>query len=441
MTYFEALDFLYNLQHGSIKLGLERIEAATEALGHPERKYATVHVAGTNGKGSTCAFCASILEAAGYRSGLLTSPHLLAYGERIRIGGRMLPEEEIAALTEELKPLILETGLSFFEATTALAFEAFARAGVEAAVIEVGMGGRLDATNVVTPDLTVITSIDLDHTKSLGQTREQIAGEKAGIMKPEVPLLFARCSAGIRAVFEERGRALGAAVHALAEFVALEKCEELPGGTTYHFRELASGKRSDRMIKLHGEHQVWNALLAEQASALLSDGGLLVPTHARERGLAQVAWPGRFHLAAAEREAGPVIFDVAHNPSGGETVVRTYRRWATAAGVHAPPALIVGMLGDKNHIAFFQQLRELSDQLHLIALDSSRAGPLEDVGAAARQGGFEPHLAGTMSAAWEAAAKHAGPILVTGSFLTVEAGMQALGLGPAEQLFPGGSVG
>jgi len=431
MNYAEAIDFLYNLEHGSIKLGLERIEAAVAALGHPERRYLSVHVAGTNGKGTTATFVAAILEASGQRTGLLTSPHLLAFGERIRIAGRMLPDDDIAALTTELRPLILDLKLSYFEATTALAFEAFARLGVTAAVHEVGMGGRLDATNVLCPALTVVTGIDLDHTKSLGVTRELIAREKAGIMKPGTPLLVADMEPGVHAVFEQRGRAIGAPVVALRERAAVTRSEPAAGGTRFELRR-ADGRVQRRSIGLSGEHQARNALLADVGAELLAEAGVPIPAEAVAVGLRAARWPGRFQVLPENTHHPLVILDVAHNPGGAETVLRTYRKWLPAA---PPPALLVGMLADKDQAGFFRALAPLSPDLHLVPLDDKRAGPIADLLAAARQAGFEPRVHEDFPRAWAAAADAGRPVLVCGSFRTVEAAMLHVGLGPERELF------
>ena len=425
MNYAEAVDFLYNLEHGSIKLGLERIEAAMDALGSPHRRFRSVHIAGTNGKGSTAAFLAAMAEAAGFKTALHTSPHLQVYGERFRISGRMMSEEAIASLATELKPLILECKLSFFEATTALAFEAFARERVDVAVIEVGMGGRLDATNVLTPALAVITGIDLDHVKSLGATVQAIAAEKAGIVKPGTPLLYGPCSEEVARVFAYRCEQVGAEAIAVGQRVALKDSTVGASGSRYRYRHVDEVEPITRHIRLSGRHQVWNALLAEEGARRLAAAGLAIDARARERGLAETLWPGRFEFArvgdgsgdpfsseqsaggpsagersaseqsaiersASERSASersarggvrsaaPIILDVAHNPSGGQTVVDTYR----ACFPDGPaPVLVVGMLGDKDHEAFLRSVRALGDELLLVPLDVPRAGPIEDVAA------------------------------------------------------------
>ncbi len=436
MDYAETLEFLYNLEHGSIKLGLERIEAAVAALGHPERSYQTIHVAGTNGKGSTTAFLASIFEAAGYRTGLLSSPHLLEYGERFRIGGRMVAPEEIIRFTEKLKPVILAEQLSYFEATTALAFVAFAENGVDVAVIEVGMGGRLDATNVITPALTVITGIEIDHTKSLGATRELIAGEKAGIIKPGAPVIVGPVTAGVRAVFAETSAQLDAPLHEVTRLSTLQDVEPEEMGSVYRFTRGDSNELHERFIRLRGWHQAQNALLAEEGARLLDGAGLSVPESACRQGLAQVGWPGRFDIRSVPGSQVRVIFDVAHNAGGGVTVARTYQRWCRD---DRQPSLIVGMLGDKDYGAFLASLREISASIFLIPLDSSRAGDPAVIKKEALDLGFTVTLCGDIEEAWQKAQAPGAPVLITGSFKTVEAGMKALGFGPDFDLFAAGS--
>ncbi len=432
MTYEQAIEFLYNLEHGSVKLGLERIEAACRALGHPERRYVTVHIAGTNGKGSTAAFLAAICEAAGYRTGLLTSPHLLEFTERIRIGGRMHGREHVAALTSELAGLIRETHLSYFEATTALAFESFARAAVDVAIIEVGMGGRLDATNVVAPAVTVVTGIELDHVKSLGDTREKIAAEKAGIMKAYVPMLVAPVGPGVGQVFRERGRELAAPVAFLDERAALLATEPIDAGTRYRFERATGGDACERVVGLRGEHQVQNAMLAEEAARLLDAAGFSISTEARAAGLSTATWPGRFDVLRAAGQRPPIVFDVAHNPSGCRAMVDTYRRWMAGGGA---PRIVVGMLGDKDHEDFFACLRELGGRVYIVPLKSPRAASSEDLAAAAGAAGCSTVTCGSVSEAWSAVRAGPEPVLVTGSFFTVEAVMRELEMAPPENLF------
>lgn len=430
LDYAGATQFLYTLEHGSVKLGLERIQAAIEARGHPERRYATVHVAGTNGKGSTCALLASVLEAAGHRTGLLTSPHLLEYNERVRIGGVVLPRREVVRWVVELRPLIQRLQLSYFEATTLLAFEAFAAHEVAIAVIEVGMGGRLDATNVVDPVLTVVTGIDLDHTQSLGRTRERIAAEKAGIMKPGVPLLLGPCRQRVRRVFERQGARCGAPVVALEDRVAPTAIAPHGLGTRVAYRR-AGGSTGSLTVSLCGAHQAMNALLALEAARLLRAHGWSVPAAAQRRGLARARWPGRFQVEPAPGRP-TVVFDVAHNPQGASVVSRTWKTWLPQA---KSPTLLVGMLGDKDQEGYLRRLRRIADSVHLVPLDSPRAGSIAALARAARRAGLRPRIHRGIRAAWEAARQRHDAVLIAGSFLTVEAGMRLLGVPLQHDLF------
>jgi dihydrofolate synthase / folylpolyglutamate synthase len=442
MDYAATIDFLFNLEHGSVKLGLGRIAAAAAALDHPERSYQTIHVAGTNGKGSTSAFLASIFSAAGYRSGLLTSPHLLAYGERFRIDGRMVSEAKIIELTAELKPIILEMKLSYFEATTMIAFEAFARAGVEVAVFEVGMGGRLDATNIIRPALSVITGIDFDHTKALGATLELIAAEKAGIIKPATPLIAGQCTDGVCEVFRKRCSLLGATFHSVTDLASAKRITPSGVGTGYEIERCNDQSSQNRTIRLSGDHQVSNAVVAEEGARLMAatapsmDPKRPVDSAACSRGLAQVGWPGRFHTFPATPDRPEIIFDVAHNAAGGETVAATYQRWR---GARPDPTLIVGMLGDKDHETFLASLRAVSASVILIPLESPRFGGMEQLSAAAADAGFRPVVAEGIGDAWDRARKMANPVLITGSFKTVEAAMNHLAIGPQQDLFASGA--
>ncbi|MBP7669096.1 MAG: bifunctional folylpolyglutamate synthase/dihydrofolate synthase [Candidatus Eisenbacteria bacterium] len=431
MTYSQAISYLYALEHGSVKLGLERIQAAVEARGHPERRYACVHVAGTNGKGSTCALIASILAASGYRTGLFTSPHLLDFRERLRVDGAMTAREEIVSWTVRLRPLIERLKLSFFEATTLLAFEIFAAHRVDLAVIEVGMGGRLDSTNVVRPALAVITGIDLDHTQSLGATRVRIAGEKAGIIKRNTPVLLGPCTPAVRRVFRDRAEVLGAPLILRERRARAREISSDPRGVRY-VRDAQDGAvGGERRLLIRGVYQVDNALLAEEAAVLLAGQGWQIPLAARRRGLASGRWPGRFH-PVVRRGRPPVVFDVAHNPQGSASLADAWQRWMP----RREPRLILGMLGDKDQVSFLRNLRVLTGEVRLVALDSPRAGSVEALARAARRAGMRPAVARSMREAIEEASREGGPLLVTGSFLTVEAGMRALGMRSAARLFP-----
>lgn len=436
MTYARAIDFLFHLEHGSVKLGLERIASAVAARRHPERRYPTIHVAGTNGKGSTCALLAAILESAGERTGLLTSPHLTDFCERIRVGGRMVSRREVADLTEELRPLILDLKLSFFEASTLLAFEIFARRRVDCAVIEVGMGGRLDATNVVAPELTIVTGIDYDHVQSLGRTLPAIAREKAGILKSGVPLLLGPCSRSVEGVFRRRAEELGVPLERVSDRVRAGGIDPLPAGTRFEWlrRDGATGRHS---IRLRGVHQVANALLAAEAARELARLGLrrrarALSEEAIRSGLARGRWPGRCETLPRRPGEPPVVIDVAHNRQGARVLRETWEGWLAGAG---SPALAVGMLGDKDQEGFLRELRGLSKELLLVPLDSPRAGPLEPLIETGRRLGFRVRACGGMEELWRRKPARR-PLLVAGSFLTVDAALQWLRIGPVRTLFP-----
>lgn len=317
--YQKALRFIYNRQHFGIKLGLDNITRLSAWLGNPQNAYRTIHVAGTNGKGSTASFIASILQAAGYRVGILTSPHLADYRERIRVDGRKISETAIADFVEEHRGFVLKSQVTFFEVTTALAFWYFARKKVDWAVLEVGLGGRLDATNIVTPEVSVITGISFEHTNLLGKTIYRIAGEKGGIIKPKVPVVT-----GV----ERNGS------DAARRFVEIctEKNSPLffhnPRGFIHTARngrdilEITGGAFTGvkSTLSLAGRHQAENGYLAARVAEVLKDRGARISAKAVRSGLENNFWPGRFMTV---RRRPTVIIDVAHNREGFAALART----------------------------------------------------------------------------------------------------------------------
>ncbi|MGI9239540.1 MAG: bifunctional folylpolyglutamate synthase/dihydrofolate synthase [Verrucomicrobiales bacterium] len=294
MDYDEALDWLYGTQLFGMKLGLASVSELLAALGLPGEGVRFVHVAGTNGKGSVCAMSDAILREAGYRVGLFTSPHLVSYRERMVVNGEMLPEKVIAEGLTRIRELVSdwETHPTFFELTLALALLVFEQAGVEVVVLETGMGGRLDATNVVTPDVAVITPVALDHTQWLGETLELVAAEKAGIIKPGVPAVSSLQAEEVARVLEARADECGTDLLVVADAYAGE-------------------------LGLPGRHQRANASLA---LAALRAGGFDISGGAGERGLARVHWRARF-----QRVGERLVIDGAHNPAAAETTVATWR--------------------------------------------------------------------------------------------------------------------
>ena len=338
MNYPDSVQFLYALGNEikTAKFGLERIRAVAGALGNPHERGRYVHVAGTNGKGSVCAMIESALRAAGERTGLFTSPHLSEPVERIRIDGQPVTAARFAAAFERVHAAVeklLEEGAidlhaTYFETVTAMAFAIFAEEAVHTAVLEVGLGGRLDATNIVRPELCVITPIDFDHEAWLGRSLESIAGEKAGILKAGVPAVFARQRPEVAPILNARAREVGAPV---------TRAEDWP------IRHLELDARGSRFelgplrieCPLAGEHQVENAATAAVAAVQLG-----LPGHAIERGIASVRWPGRLERVCEDPE---IILDGAHNPAGARSLAAYIRRFYAGR----PVRLIFGAMRDK----------------------------------------------------------------------------------------------
>jgi dihydrofolate synthase/folylpolyglutamate synthase len=325
----ETIDWLYGLQHFGIKLGLDNIRVLLELLHHPERAYKCIHVAGTNGKGSVAAMADAILTAAGVRSGLFTSPHLVRPNERIRIGGREIADDYLHQLLREMRSTIeaalssgeLESQPSFFEVITATALEAFAKEGMQTAILEVGLGGRLDATNAVDADVCVVVSIGLDHTKTLGPTLELIAGEKAGIIKPGRPVVSGVVQPRAIEVLQQACSDHGAALIHARSVVRLvsEKNDRFTLATsrcTYQGLHCA----------LPGRHQIDNAMVALAACELLAARiGLTLDVDAVRNGLASIHWPGRLQWIEPANGWPRLLLDGAHNPAGVAAVASYLR--------------------------------------------------------------------------------------------------------------------
>jgi dihydrofolate synthase/folylpolyglutamate synthase len=313
-TYVEAVQYLQALEVArGWDLSLARMEAALARRGRPERRVAAIHVAGTNGKGSTAAMMEACLRAGGYRTGLYTSPHLVDFAERIRAGGRTIPHDTVVELVADVRATLAPAGLALthFEFVTLMAFEWFARIGVEAAVIEVGLGGRLDATNVLEPRCAVVTSIAMDHEAFLGDRLDQIAAEKAGIVKPGVPVCVGRLAPEAAAVVATRAAAVGAPLWCAGTdgiLAAARTGDVFRGpGTCWN----------DLRVRLRGAFQRDNAEVALLALAVAREWWPLDETAVRT-GLAHVVWPGRL---AVVREQPRVILDGAHNTAAIEAVV------------------------------------------------------------------------------------------------------------------------
>ena len=342
MNYPDSVHFLYALGNEikTAKLGLERIRVVLDSLGRPQDRLPIVHVAGTNGKGSTCAMIESGLRAAGLHTGLFTSPHLLEPTERIRIGGRPISAQRFAAAFDRVHADVerllaagaIDLHTTYFETVTAMGLLVFHEEPAQIVVLEVGLGGRLDATNVVDPALCVITPVDFDHEALLGRSLEAIAGEKAGILKPGVPAVFARQRPEAAGVLESRASELEIPVTRTADW-SVSDLELDARGSRFHI----AGPRHLRIhCPLAGEHQVENAVTAVAALA-----GLGVPDAAIEQGLARTEWPGRLERVSERPE---IILDGAHNPAGARALARYIDRFYSGR----PVRLIFGTMRDKS---------------------------------------------------------------------------------------------
>ena len=381
MNYRDALAWLYGTQTFGIKLGLDNTRRLLAAAGDPHERLKFLHVAGTNGKGSTCAMMDSILRVAGYRTGLYTSPHLVDFRERIRLDGAMIPEDAVAEGLTLLRKAAesWDHAPTFFELATVLAAWWFAREGADYVVWETGMGGRLDATNAVTPLVSVITPIGMDHQNWLGDTLAQIAGEKAGIIKVGVPVVLAPQTEEAHAVLAAKAEEVGVRMIVVDE------------------------PWSGEVPALAGLHQRWNAAVA---CAALRAAGAGVDAVAVSQGLRTVVWPGRF-----QRVAYDLVIDGAHNPEAIATLVAT---WREVFG-EEKASLVFAALRDKEVAQLLCGLRSIADEIWLVPVNNVRGMAPEELRPMAESAGFTSVHEGELAASLEAAQASARPVLVTGS--------------------------
>jgi dihydrofolate synthase/folylpolyglutamate synthase len=419
--YRAALDYLFARTGGGFKFGLERTEALLAALRMPQRHYASVHIAGTNGKGSSAAIAEAVLRAKGLRVGKYTSPHLVDFGERIVVDGRPIPPPAVADFVERWTPLVEEVGATFFEATTAMALDWFARSEADVAIVEVGLGGRLDATNVLLPRAAGVTSIGYDHTEYLGTTLQMIAVEKAGIFKPDVPAVIGESDPGIATLLAECARAAGASdIVVVADQLPPRDIRVGPRGTTFTLE--ASGERRRMRTTLAGSHQARNVAFTV---ALLQAAGGEFATRLGDVAslLPGIRVPGRF------QRVGPFVFDVAHNVSGAAVLADTL-----AAVAPRPPVVAVFCaLRDKDWRGMIGQLAPHVDRFVLTeapTVPTSRAWDLGQVAAFLTGTGIEADVIPSFDQALTDAQTLGKTVLVTGSFHTVGDAMARLQVSP-----------
>jgi len=357
-----TLQWLYGLSVHGIKLGLRNITELLRRLGDPQNSFRSVHVAGTDGKGSTCAMIDSVLRGSGIRTGLYTSPHLVDFNERIAVSGRHINDKELCALTDRIIPIVKgmekeDMQCTFFEVTTAIAFLYFADMGVEYAVVEVGMGGRFDATNVIIPEVSVITNISLEHTMYLGDTIEKIAFEKAGIIKENVPVITMNRGSPLD-VIREIASSKGSELIVVDDISVMSSEEDL-----VRMRY----KSRDYVIGLPGDYQALNAAMAIEALGKISCSDK-VKGHIGS-GLKDVKWPGRMQKI----DGMPIILDVSHTSAGSEVLVNNIQR------IYGKVIVVFGVLNDKDIDSIARNLSKIASKMIITLPDTERATPLEYV--------------------------------------------------------------
>ena len=450
MTYSETLDYLFNslpmyhrIGQAAYKADITNTVSLMEHLGHPERRFRSIHVAGTNGKGSVSHLLASILGQAGYKVGLYTSPHLVDFRERIRINGTMIPQEEVTRFVETHKDFMQTLQLSFFEMTVGLAFDYFAAQQVDVAVVEVGMGGRLDSTNVITPDLCVITNIGFDHTQFLGNTLPLIAGEKAGIIKKGIPVVIGQTHPETRPVFECKAAEMGAPIYFADDHYRIIEQPEPPSLQSSDLRftveklKVESGKlkveknpsaaansqfsilNSQFTCPLSGSYQLYNLATLFQALQLLPQVGYTISHDNIADGIARVVSDTGLHGRWETLDIQPLtICETAHNADGinamlGKLATMPYNR------LH----LIYGCVNDKDYMKILHMLPSDRTTYYYSQPSVPRALPVEQLTRAAASCGMAGLPFATVGDAIQVARTAADPVndlvLVTGSIFLV----------------------
>ncbi|MGZ3512624.1 MAG: bifunctional folylpolyglutamate synthase/dihydrofolate synthase [Thermodesulfobacteriota bacterium] len=366
-AYQKSLDYLYGLEKFGMIFGLNQIERILSVTGNPHKEIQAIHIGGTNGKGSTAAMMSSILQKEGYRVGLYTSPHLIRFTERIKVNGKEIEEKEVAALTEWMKKEIEAAGIAprftFFDFTTAMAFHYFKQKLVDLAVLEVGLGGRLDSTNVVDPLISVITNVAKDHEEHLGKSILKIAGEKAGIIKKGRPLITAATTPQALHLFSKICREKESPFYRVGKEFRYARAED--GDFDY---EGLNRKLWSVHLNLKGFHQIINAATAFGAMEVLEDLGYRVSTDAMIDGVREVEWPGRLEMVSS---SPGVILDGAHNPAGALVLKESLEKEFQFRHL----VLLIGIMKDKDIQSILQLLAPLADHIILTRPHTDRATP------------------------------------------------------------------
>lgn len=420
------LDELFAMTfHAGIKPGLERIADLCTHLNEPHLRYPVIHVAGTNGKGSTCSMLASILTHAGYKVGLYTSPHIRTFNERIRINGAMISDNDVVRLARPLMDRAKSIGGTFFEVTTAMAFQYFAEHRVEVAIIETGLGGRLDATNIVQPFLSIITQIDIDHTEFLGTSLPQIAGEKAGIIKNGAPVVVGHRSGSdmsgrplpdIRDVFTRKAEAVHTSA-SFAEDTIYVEMDSIHPDLTMTVSVTNDADRRYYTTDLCGEHQTRNIATVIAALPAICELYFVEEPHVRE-GLLRVKQTSGLYGRCDMINTDPfTVIDVSHNPGG----ISALRETLFASG-RAPHSMqvVFGAMSDKDVAGMLENIAPLAHTIHLCAPTIGRALPVEELLNLALSLGIMNAVAhSSVAHAFKAAVSH-GPTVACGSFHVID---------------------
>jgi dihydrofolate synthase/folylpolyglutamate synthase len=422
MNYTNAIDYLYGLQKHGIKLGLKTPRRLLNLLGDPHKDFRSIHVAGSNGKGSTASAMASILRRAGYRVGLFTSPHLVSFTERITVDGVEISEDEVVALTGEIGKMAVDINPTFFEVVTIMGFLYFKRKRVDWAVVETGLGGRLDATNVISPDVSIITSLAMDHMEFLGDTPKDIAREKAGIIKEGVPVVTAKHASPQMEVIGSTAKERSSALYVYGkDFNSTIKARG-PGWIQFDY---GSPNVSVPAITLHlsGAYQALNASLAIKTFELVpeSKDTEIIAKEALE----SLRWPGRLEQIA---DNPPVLVDGAHNPGAARKLAETIKA-DYLTGESGNLVLVMGVMSDKNVPGILEPLLPLARNIIFTAPAYGRAAAPEELKKCAQSMGYDSITVGSVNAALETARDlgNDGFVLITGSFYTIGEAKEALG--------------
>ena len=409
MNYGATIDFLYGLRLFGAKFGLENTFQLARLTGDPQKRLRFIHVAGTNGKGSTCAMLESVYRHAGWKVGLFTSPHLNSFRERIQIDRQMISEADVVRLISELQPVFTQFAEdhhpTFFEVVTIMALKYFAEKEVDLVIWETGLGGRLDATNIVTPLASIITNIAFDHQQWLGDTLAKIASEKAGIIKPGVPVVTTATGAEALGVITNTAHRLNAPLRIISPLEVPELLKDVP------------------QLSLAGEHQLRNAALAVTVVDILRERMPITPRQI-EDAMANVHWPGRLQLVT-HSSGQKFLLDGAHNEAGAESL----RNALQNSFVKTEKTIILGVLQDKNWKSICALLAPLATRILLVPVSSDRTSAPEALAAVCRTAnpGAEIQVHPSFTAAF-AARSTCGLVVVTGSLYLIGEAMETLGI-------------